>query len=169
LFDYLGNLSILRTSTGDTIPRHAPVPSLLDSGTRSLRISSIEFEMIVKTTTTSMHRRGMKTDEPIREDPVRSVNLVKEEAVPYLPTLAFDVGEAPHMVDIRIKPEHYIHSCWSGYCVLDIYRRGNKTAVTGRPLFRAYDVKFDLHNSRIYFWPHEGSSVHTPRASQSAK
>ncbi|KAF4743710.1 hypothetical protein FOZ63_026647 [Perkinsus olseni] len=166
LFDYLGNLSILRTSTGDTIPRHAPVPSLLDSGALSLRISSMEFEMIVKATTTSMHRRGIKTDEPIREDPIRSVSLVKEEAVPYLPTLAFDIGEAPHMVDIRIKPEHYIHSCRSGTCVMDLRRQRNKTAVTGRPLFRAYDVKFDLQNSRIYFWPHEGSSGHTAGASQ---
>ncbi|KAF4744862.1 hypothetical protein FOZ63_026648, partial [Perkinsus olseni] len=92
--------------------------------------------------------------------------MVKEEAVPYLPTLAFDIGEAPHMVDIRIKPEHYIHSCRSGYCVLDIYSQGNGTVTIGHPFFRAYDVKFDLESYRIYFSPHEGSADRDDAASR---
>ncbi|KAF4714595.1 hypothetical protein FOZ62_016961, partial [Perkinsus olseni] len=97
LLDFLGDLSKQHGETGDAIRRHAPEPAIVDTGALSLTLPATDFDRIRGAIQKAMPRGKIVADEIIWRDPATGLNMVKEEAVPYLPTLAFDIGEAPHM------------------------------------------------------------------------
>ncbi|KAF4742382.1 hypothetical protein FOZ62_011817, partial [Perkinsus olseni] len=78
------------------------------------------------------------------------VRMVRKEALPYLPTLGYKIGDPPNTIDIRIEPKHYVHSCDALCCQMDIDSRGIEIDSLGHPVFREYDVGFDLSKRRLY-------------------
>ncbi|KAF4709476.1 hypothetical protein FOZ62_015610 [Perkinsus olseni] len=135
-------------------------PALVDAGASSLYIPEKDFENIIEVTFEAMRKDGASLNMTRKSELIIESawpNILRREAVPYLPTLGYTIGDGPRMMDIRIEPRHYVHSCNSDWCRMDIDRDYVGITVLGHPLFRAYDVRFDLNNKRLYFSHNEGS------------
>ncbi|KAF4661414.1 hypothetical protein FOZ61_003186 [Perkinsus olseni] len=139
---------------------NGPTASSVDAGASSLQIPEEDFGRFSRAVEAAMQRDNKSTHRIIWEDPKTQFNMIRAEAIPYLPTLGYVVGEPPHDIDIRIEPKHYVYDCYGGICFLDIHHDHYLLweTVLGQPLFRAYDVKVDLANSRLSFSRHGGSS-----------
>lgn len=137
------------------------VPVLLDMGSESLLVEKKVFHKIIKKTIKSMKnsKPGLRKSrkelacESSKWNATDDDSVVKESVVPYLPVVAFTIGESPETVNIRIEPKHYVNFCDDACCKLGIAPVDDSLgpAVLGHPLFRAYDVKFDLEGERVYF------------------
>ncbi|KAF4721981.1 hypothetical protein FOZ63_012792, partial [Perkinsus olseni] len=88
---------------------HGPSPGYVDTGASSLLISKEDFETIVNATRAAMRRDNKDTYQLVWQDPDTGFNMIRREAISYLPTLGYVIGESPHDIDIRIEPKHYIH------------------------------------------------------------
>ncbi|EER13338.1 hypothetical protein Pmar_PMAR007145 [Perkinsus marinus ATCC 50983] len=148
-------------------------PGILDTGNTAMLIEEDKFEDIIDVTWNRMKKS--KAHSPIGEkklllcksvpwDGMAVYPRIRREALPYLPILAFQIGEVPHLIDIHIEPKHYVNSCEGTCCNLDISTVNEffHPLVLGHPLFRAYDVEFDLTNERVYFsqgWRNSTSSL----------
>lgn len=124
---------------------------IVDSGTSTVKLSDRDFEKLIDVTWTAMCRSRAERIVKKKAQLVTEHNFVRwvrREAVAYLPTLSYEVGQPPHTIDIRIEPRHYSHSCNTMWCVIDV---ASWAPVIGYPLFRAYDVNFDLTNKRMSF------------------
>ncbi|KAF4698802.1 hypothetical protein FOZ63_012826, partial [Perkinsus olseni] len=122
---------------------HGPSLGYIDAGASSLQILEEDFGTFVNATKAAMQRDNKDSRHVIWEDPTTRYNMIRREAIPYLPTLGYVMGEPPHDIDIRIEPKHYVFDCYKGTCFLDIHhdRFIWWETVLGQPLFRAYDVK----------------------------
>ncbi|KAF4701139.1 hypothetical protein FOZ63_028712 [Perkinsus olseni] len=133
---------------------HGPRPGEIDSGASSIQISEEDFGTFVRALETAMQRDNLDTNHIIWVDSKTQFNMIRAEAIPYLPTLGYVVGEPPHDMNIRIEPKHYIFGCDENTCFLDINDDFPGEPTLGQPLFRAYDVKVDISRCRVYFSPH---------------
>ncbi|KAF4713347.1 hypothetical protein FOZ63_029241 [Perkinsus olseni] len=148
LFDPLGNqLEDSRTS-GEA------KPALVDTGATSLYIPRKDFQKILDVTWETMRKQetsfGIEKSKQLLCDD-RWVRMVRKEALPHLPTLAYRIGALPYTIDIRMEPKHYVHSCEALCCQMDVDPKHSGTTSLGHPLFRAYDLTFNLSNRRLYF------------------
>ncbi|KAF4742251.1 hypothetical protein FOZ63_020093, partial [Perkinsus olseni] len=139
-------------------------PALVDTGAMSLIISNKEFEKVIDTTWEMMRKQAEFveiTDKQKLLCASRSGRMVRKEALPYLPTLGYKIGDPPNTIDIRIEPKHYIHSCEALCCQLDVDPFDSGITTLGQPLFRAYDVKFDLSEKRLHLSHNHRNSTAT--------
>ncbi|KAF4653039.1 hypothetical protein FOZ61_009256 [Perkinsus olseni] len=156
LLDVYGNR---HDRNGEIEMKQTHVVAFVDSGASPLDISDAEFKSIVEVTAAAMARDERvlspgSTEELIWEDPDSGFYMITTAAVPHLPALAYYVGEQPHGMEIRIQPKHYLSECDQSRCQLDIAPSPDGRISLGHPLFRAYDVKFDLSNYQLYLSPH---------------
>ncbi|KAF4692762.1 hypothetical protein FOZ60_012665 [Perkinsus olseni] len=118
LFDSLGNQLEDRRTSGKA------KPALVDTGATSLYIPRKDFQKILDVTWETMRKQetsfGIEKSKQLLCDD-RWVRMVRKEALPYLPTLAYRIGELPYTIDIRIEPKHYVHSC-EALCCQNGYR-----------------------------------------------
>ncbi|KAF4661415.1 hypothetical protein FOZ61_003187 [Perkinsus olseni] len=133
---------------------HGPSPGYVDTGASSLLISKNDFGTIVNATRAAMQRYNKDTYQLVWQDPETRFNMIRREAIPYLPTLGYVIGEPPHDMDIRIEPKHYIHPCEGSTCFLAITPDISEDLTLGQPLFRAYDVTINLPSRQVHFSPH---------------
>ncbi|KAF4695174.1 hypothetical protein FOZ60_005497 [Perkinsus olseni] len=123
-----------------------PVAGYVDTGATFIDVSNKEFEGIVNLTVSTMHQNQ------------HELNLQRGKPSPYLPTLAYYVGDPTHRMEIRIQPKHLVSGCDLRSCQFDISPSPDGNIYLGHPLFRAYDVKFDLSNYLLYFSPHRSNA-----------
>ncbi|KAF4742051.1 hypothetical protein FOZ63_014016 [Perkinsus olseni] len=161
---------LTRQRNVDVQTEHISAVALVDSGATALDVSDADFESMVKISVEALRRDCRKshlldTGQIIWEDPDTGIYTIKTLAVPYLPTLVYSVGEDPDRTEIRIQPEHYVSGCDTVSCQLDIALTPHGYICLGHPLFRAYDVKFDLPNYQLYLAPHgvDSASATRPR------
>ncbi|KAF4737650.1 hypothetical protein FOZ62_016673 [Perkinsus olseni] len=145
------------------------VAGYVDTGATFIDVSNKEFEGIVNLTVSTMHQNQhelnlQSRDELVWKDPKTRFYMVRREAVPYLPTLAYYVGDPTHQIEIRIQPKHLGSGCDLRSCQFDISPSPDGNIYLGHPLFRAYDVKFDLSNYLIYFSPHRSNAASVGQA-----
>ncbi|KAF4684131.1 hypothetical protein FOZ60_008185 [Perkinsus olseni] len=157
LFDSVGNQ--LRKPH----KRSRPESALVDSGSAVTYIFEEEFNAVMDVTWKGMKKA--KTDLKIKKkkleckgtesDGIAEAQMIRREAVPYLPTLEYQIGDEPRTVNISMEPKHYVHSCEEVCCQMNIAPLSDffGTTIFGHSLFRAYDVKVEHSSKRIYFSP----------------
>ncbi|KAF4695176.1 hypothetical protein FOZ60_005499 [Perkinsus olseni] len=163
VLDSYGNLLMRQQKSVDVGSKHTLTAALVDTGASALDVSDAEFKSIVNITVEAMQRDNQEmlthnTKKLIWEDPDTGINMIRKEAVPYLPTLAYYVGKPPQRTEIRIQPKYFLSECDINSCHLDVSPSPDGIICLGHPLFRAYDVKFDVSNYSVYFSPHRSSS-----------
>ncbi|KAF4649623.1 hypothetical protein FOZ61_001124 [Perkinsus olseni] len=129
-------------------------PALVDAGASSLYIPPKDFENIINVTWKTLRRERASFNITKKSDLMCEsawTKMLRRDVVPYLPTLGYTIGDEPRTMSIRIEPKHYIHSCDSHCCRMDIDPDNVGITLLGHPFFRAYDVRFDLTNKRLYF------------------
>ncbi|KAF4660074.1 hypothetical protein FOZ61_004263 [Perkinsus olseni] len=129
-------------------------PALVDSGASSVYVSERDFDKIIDVTWSAMcrerSRSSIKKKKQLQEED-GLLRMVRKEALPYLPTLGYKIGDPPNTIEIRMEPKHYVHSCDAVWCRMNIRPRNLRSASFGHPFFRAYNVKFDLDNKLLSF------------------
>ncbi|KAF4731673.1 hypothetical protein FOZ62_008978 [Perkinsus olseni] len=125
----------------------------VDTGAMSLFVSEGDFEDIIEMTWEEMRKDEAGLSIPKKGQLLCEstwVRMVRKEALPYLPILGYKIGDPPNTIDIRIEPKHYVHSCDALCCQMDIDSRSLEIDSLGHPVFREYDVGFDLSKRRLY-------------------
>ncbi|KAF4692760.1 hypothetical protein FOZ60_012663 [Perkinsus olseni] len=147
LLDSLGNQVEKRRKRGKA------KLAAVDTGAMSLFVSEGDFEDIIEMTWEEMRKDEAGLSIPKKGQLLCEstwVRMVRKEALPYLPILGYKIGDPPNTIDIRIEPKHYVHSCDALCCQMDIDSRSLEIDSLGHPVFREYDVGFDLSKRRLY-------------------
>ncbi|KAF4713348.1 hypothetical protein FOZ62_020590 [Perkinsus olseni] len=148
LFDFRGKELTRRCDNADT------EPAMVDTGASSLFIPPEDFENIIDVTWKTLKRERASFNITRKSELMCEsawTKMLRRDVVPYLPSLGYTIGDEPRTMSIRIEPKHYIHTCDSHCCRMDIDPDNVGITLLGHPFFRAYDVRFDLTNKRLYF------------------
>ncbi|KAF4655320.1 hypothetical protein FOL47_009482 [Perkinsus chesapeaki] len=122
-----------------TTKKDGPSLGYVDTGSKGIHLPEGDFDNFRRV-----------ADKFIRFSRKLDVYIVGKENISHLPVLALTLGEAPHQIDIRIQPKHYVYRCSRRSCTVGVFCYSLGEPILGHPLFHAYDVGFYLSSDRPY-------------------